>query len=488
VWDEYANGNSLRLGAGSSLATLAWGYLVATHYTQTGYPDIIPVAPTNLSGTIGFDGSNYFVNLNFVDNANNEFWVDIERCTGSGCTDFVKIGQTRGENATGYADEDVSFGETYVYRVRALGFMGASDPSNTIEVTVDLGDPPAAPSNLTAELSDADVVLSWQDNSNNESQFYVERCQGAGCTDFAGVGMTEANITSWTDYDTIAGESYTYRVRAWNSNGFSDYSNTVTMITPGVPNNSPVLDLIGDRSVDELTELVFTATASDPDVPTQTLTFSLGAGAPAGASIDPGSGLFSWTPSEDQGPGMYPLTVIVTDDGIPPLSDAETFTITVNEVNQNPLVYAGNDQTVQESQPVQFSGEFTDTLRLAQSLAEALIQWDFGDGMGATGSLTPTHSFGNNGVFTVTLVVTDTLGAVGQDSLQINVTNVAPNLEPLADQEVKIFHLVDLPVVFTDPGWLDSHTVTVEWAPGVTGNADLAPGSPILSYNTYAQG
>lgn len=34
-------------------------------------------------------------------------------------------------------------------------------------------------------MSGIDVVLNWQDNSTNESQFVVERCQGTGCTNFA---------------------------------------------------------------------------------------------------------------------------------------------------------------------------------------------------------------------------------------------------------------------------------------------------------------
>ena len=30
----------MRLGAGNTLATLGWGYLVTTHYTQTGLVDV----------------------------------------------------------------------------------------------------------------------------------------------------------------------------------------------------------------------------------------------------------------------------------------------------------------------------------------------------------------------------------------------------------------------------------------------------------------
>ena len=338
VFDDYAGGKAITLGAGDTLASIGFGYLVTTHYTQTGLPDLIPDAPTSLTGIVGFDGFNYYVSLSFIDNAINEFWVDVERCTGSGCTDFTKVGQTLGENATGAWDETVSEGVTYTYRVRALGFMGLSDPSNTIEVTVGAGSPPAAPSSLLAEMNNADVLLSWQDNSLNEDQFYIDRCQGDGCSAFSNVGLTGVNETTWIDMDTLAGESYSYRVRAWNSNGFSNYSNIATIVTPGAPNSAPVLDFIGDRAVQELSPLVFTATATDSDVPAQALTFSLEAGAPAGAGIDPTSGIFSWTPSGDQGPGVYPVTVIVTDDGIPSMSDAETFNITVSTIVYRVLI------------------------------------------------------------------------------------------------------------------------------------------------------
>lgn len=51
--------------------------------------------------------------------------------------------------------------------------MGASDYSNTIEVTLSPVNPPAAPIDLTASMSGGYVVLNWQDVSTNEIQFYV---------------------------------------------------------------------------------------------------------------------------------------------------------------------------------------------------------------------------------------------------------------------------------------------------------------------------
>ena len=73
----------------------------------------------------------------------------------------------------------------------------------------------------------------------------------------------------------------------------------------------------------------FTATATDADSPAQLLTFSL-TGAPTGATIDGSTGVFSWTPSEDQGPGTYPFSVNVSD-GV--ATTTSPISVTVTEVN-----------------------------------------------------------------------------------------------------------------------------------------------------------
>jgi hypothetical protein len=68
------------------------------------------------------------------------------------------------------------------------------------------------------------------------------------------------------------------------------------------------------------------------------LTFSL-TSAPAGVTLDPVTGVLTWTPTEVQGPSTNRIGVQVTDNGTPPLSDIRTFTVTVNEVNNGtPIV------------------------------------------------------------------------------------------------------------------------------------------------------
>jgi hypothetical protein len=99
-------------------------------------------------------------------------------------------------------------------------------------------------------------------------------------------------------------------------------------------NHSPVLAAIPDQTVNEGSLLTFTITATDPETPAQTLVFSLDPGAPAGAGVDPNTGIFTWTPTEAQGPSTNLITARVTDNGSPPLSDARMFTVVVNEVTQ----------------------------------------------------------------------------------------------------------------------------------------------------------
>jgi hypothetical protein len=108
-----------------------------------------------------------------------------------------------------------------------------------------------------------------------------------------------------------------------------DLSNIATFtITVSPQNNPPVLQTITSPiSVDELVPMTFKAFASDPNG--GVLTFSL-QNAPSGASINPTTGIFSWKPSEAQGPGTYNITVRVTDSG--GLFDTQVVQIQVREV------------------------------------------------------------------------------------------------------------------------------------------------------------
>lgn len=107
-------------------------------------------------------------------------------------------------------------------------------PAGGLAVTggADVLVPPTAPSHLNAvALSSSSAGMSWNDNDSNESGFAIERCQGAGCTNFTQVAVNAANDISYTDTGLTSHTSYSYRVRAFNAAGSSAYSNTATIVT-----------------------------------------------------------------------------------------------------------------------------------------------------------------------------------------------------------------------------------------------------------------
>jgi hypothetical protein len=105
--------------------------------------------------------------------------------------------------------------------------------------------PPFAPMSLAATAaSSTQINLNWTDSSANEDGFRVERCQGAGCANFVQIAQLAANAVTYADTTLAAGTAYTYRVRAYNNGGDSDYSNTASAATqapqptpPGAPSN-----------------------------------------------------------------------------------------------------------------------------------------------------------------------------------------------------------------------------------------------------------
>src|SRR3970282_1615016 len=126
-------------------------------------------------------------------------------------------------------------------------------------------------------------------------------------------------------------------------------------VTVSEVNNAPVLAPIGNKSVNEGSALNLVVPASDPnDILANKLALNA-TGLPPGATFDMATGAFAWTPDELQGPGSYPVTFTVTDDGHPPLSMSETITITVNEVNAPPGLGAIADQAVDEGTLLSFA-------------------------------------------------------------------------------------------------------------------------------------
>jgi len=122
-------------------------------------------------------------------------------------------------------------------------------------------------------------------------------------------------------YDGIYTENILCRTNAYN---YTDFE------TSQVP---PVLEPIGNKTVNENETLQFTVSAYDPDG--DAITYSA-ENLPYGASFDSESGLFIWTPDYTQA-GVYEITFIASD-GV--LTDSETIEIVVNDVKPGELLAA----------------------------------------------------------------------------------------------------------------------------------------------------
>ncbi len=91
---------------------------------------------------------------------------------------------------------------------------------------------PSAPSNLVATLTGSSTTgLSWSDNSTGEEGFKIERKASGGS--FSKIGTVGADINIYDDAGLGSGIAYVYRVRAFNANGNSAYSNESSATTPG---------------------------------------------------------------------------------------------------------------------------------------------------------------------------------------------------------------------------------------------------------------
>lgn len=129
-------------------------------------------------------------------------------------------------------------------------------------------------------LSAAALHLSWQDNSDNEEGFAIDRAVGSGDTlTWEEVARVGADVIAYSDTGLASDTVYSYRVRAWNRAGYSGYTNTAsgrTLPTPPanpglltVPDEPPVVVIRSDVRIEGNLLVAGTIQAEPPAPPSE---------------------------------------------------------------------------------------------------------------------------------------------------------------------------------------------------------------------------
>ncbi|MDI6792863.1 MAG: fibronectin type III domain-containing protein, partial [bacterium] len=195
--------------------------------------DVLPAQPDNLEAT-ALSGTQ--IRLDWENNSDNELGFKVERRQkGEADYSLVKIIPTA--NTTTHTDLGLTPKTTYYYRIWAYNLEGGSDYSNTAEATT-LNIPPAGPGNLRrSEITSSSIRLSWDDNSDNETGFRIERRTGTA-DDFDTIAMVRAGTEIHLDSGLTPETTYCYRVFAYNETGDSSYEEAC-FTTGAIPPISP---------------------------------------------------------------------------------------------------------------------------------------------------------------------------------------------------------------------------------------------------------
>lgn len=195
----------------------------------------------------------------------------------------------------------------------------------------------------------------------------------------------------------------------------------------GSANQPPTIGAVAPQSLPELAAYELVLSVSDPDAG-QVVSLSLGAGAPAGLTLDSAARKLSWTPSEAQGPGEFSVKVIATDNGSPAAATEVTISLSVTEVNTAPRFAPVAPRTVEAGQTLEIPLAPADDDLPAQTLSLSLLNPPPGVGL-TDGIIRWTPAPAQAGNHLITAQVADSGSPAQTAQVVIEVTVVAPPLE-----------------------------------------------------------
>jgi hypothetical protein len=353
-------------------------------------------------------------------------------------------------NGTGTFNWTPGFFQEGVYNVsfRAFDTLGRAD-SEVVAITVTNTnrDPvlnPIGPQTV-AETVNLNLAITSSD-SDNDSVTLTTSALPAGAS-FVDNGNGTGTF-DWTPDLTQEG-AYAVTFLVTDTAGGSDLESVSFTVTR--TNVAPVLAAIGAQSVDENANLNFGVSASDFDLDPLLLT---AVPLPSGASFvdnGNGTGTFDWTPTFVQA-GVYNVTFTATDTA--GASHPEVVSITVNNVNRQPVLAAIGPQNVDEGQNLNFVATATDPDGTTPTMTAVGVPANatYVDNLNGTGTFNFNPDFTQSGVFNVTFIATDgTLADTEVVAITVNQVNLSPTLAAIGPQSVDEDQNLNFVASATDP-------------------------------------
>jgi hypothetical protein len=265
---------------------------------------------------------------------------------------------------TSYSDDKVNPSATYSYTLAAWDARNNFSVSAPLVVTTPAGTDERKPIITDIKVSDVagtGVMISWRtDELATTVLAYGVQYSGEETT-YEDGALTTTHKVALTDL--APDETFTYHVSSVDATGPVTHTNEYpsksfrTTSTGGLRNSEPVLNGIGSKRVGEGERLEFVVRSDDldGDIPLYSTT-----DLPPGASFNPDTGQFSWTPGFDLA-GTYPVTFTVSDGQA---SDSERVTIFVEDNPMLVLRGAPADQAIYLSWQVNASLPVTSTWQI----------------------------------------------------------------------------------------------------------------------------
>jgi hypothetical protein len=288
-----------------------------------------------------------------------------------------------------------------------------------------------------------------------------------------GATIDTNGVISWTPVISQVPSTNTIttvvaNTNAWavNAKSLSATNSFTVVVTVNVVNTPPWLPAQTNRVVNEQTTLVVTNTGMDSNIPANALSYTLLA-APTGAAIN-SNGIITWTPTQVQSPSTNTITTVVTDNGSPPMSATNNFTVIVKEVNVAPVLPVVPPQTVNELTLLTVTNTATNSDLHATILGYGLVNPPAGMSISANGIITWTPAQNQSpSTNTITTVVTNSdafdlvnprLTATNSFTVIVREVNVAPVLPVVSTQTVSALTLLTVINTATEP---NIHATTI---------------------------